>query len=293
MKERIDLLIIDPQNDFCSPDAKAKKGTPQENNGVYEGTLYVPGAEKDMERVANLIKRFGQKIKKIHVTLDCHHYYDIAHPGFWRNSNGKNPDPFTIISSKDIVEGVWIPVFLSLPHLGIDNTVEYVKSYTKQLEDSGRYSLCIWHPHCLIGSEGNTVFPLLFKSLIEWEKNQKNNINYVSKGSAITTEHYSGVKAEVPDGKDPSTQLNIRFIEMLKQSDKILVAGEALSHCLKSTIEDIVKEFKDPSLIEKIILLEDATSSVISPFVDFPAISQNFVEDMKAKGMKVLKTTDF
>jgi len=291
--ERIDLLLIDPQNDFCSPDANAKKGTQQENNGVYEGTLYVPGAERDMERLSALIKGFGQKIKNIHTTLDCHHYYDIAHPGFWRNSDGKNPDPFTIISNKDTIEGVWNPVFLSLPHLGIDNTVEYVKDYTKQLEDSGRYSLCIWPPHCLIGSEGNNVFPVLFESLLEWEKEQKNNINYVSKGSAITTEHYSGVKAEVPDGRDFSTQLNIGFIEMLKKSDKILVAGEALSHCLKSTIEDIVKEFNDTSLVEKIVLLEDGTSPVISPFVDFPDISRKFVEEMKLKGMKTAKTTDF
>jgi len=35
------LFIIDPQVDFCSPD----------------GALYVPGADKDMERLADFISK--------------------------------------------------------------------------------------------------------------------------------------------------------------------------------------------------------------------------------------------
>jgi len=275
-KERIDLVVIDPQVSFCDPD---------------KGELYVPGAEKDMERVADLIKSFGSKIKKIHVTLDCHHLFDIAHPGFWRNSEGKNPDPFTIITNKDIVDGKWFPVFLSLPEH--PNAREYVKNYTKQLENSGRYPLCIWPPHCLIGSEGNNVMPILFEALINWEKEMKNNVNYVSKGSCVTTEHYSAIKAEVPDPNDASTQLNTRFVKTLMEADKILIAGEAGSHCLKSSVEDISTGFGDDSYVEKITLLEDCTSPVISPYIDFPAVQAQFVADMKVRGMKIAKTTDF
>ena len=38
---------------------------------------------------------------------------------------------------------------------------------------------------------------------------------------------------------------------------------------------------------------ESTNSPVISPFVDFPAIQAQFITDMKARGMKVAKTTDF
>jgi nicotinamidase-related amidase len=274
-KERIDLLIIDPQVDFCDP----------------KGALYVPGAENDMARLASMIDRFGSKIKNIHVTLDCHHLYDIAHPGFWRNSAGENPEPFTIITHKDIVDGVWFPAFAALP--GYPNAREYVKSYTKTLEDSGRYPLCIWPPHCLIGSEGNAIMPDLFAALVKWEQENRNNVNYVSKGSTITTEHYSAVKAEVPDPNVPDTQLNTRFIQTITNADKILSAGEAGSHCYKNTVEDIADGFGNDDYIKKIVMLTDAVSPVISPFVDFPAIQAQFVTDMEARGMQTALTTDF
>ena len=274
-KERIDLLIIDPQVDFCDP----------------KGALYVPGAENDMARLASMIDRFGSKIKNIHVTLDCHHLYDIAHPGFWRNSAGENPEPFTIISHKDIVDGIWFPAFASLP--GYPNAREYVKSYTKTLEDSGRYPLCIWPPHCLIGSEGNAIVPELFAALVRWEQDNRNNVNYVSKGSTITTEHYSAVKAEVPDPNVPDTQLNTRFIQTIMNADKILSAGEAGSHCYKNTVEDIADGFGNDDHIKKIIMLTDAVSPVVSPFVDFPAIQDAFIADMKNRGMQTAVTTDF
>jgi nicotinamidase-related amidase len=269
MAERIDLLVIDPQVDFCDPN----------------GNLYVDGAEKDMERLAGLVKSFGQKIKKVHVTLDCHHLIDVAHPLMWRNSEGKNPDPFTIFGSKEIKEGVWIPVFPSLRQRFIE--------YCEGLEASGRYPLCIWPPHCLIGSGGNAVLPVLFEALQEWETGKTNNVDYVSKGSNPYTEHYSAVKAEVPDATDPDTQLNTRLIQTLMEADKIIIAGEAGSHCVANTVKDIADGFNDDSYISKMILLEDAVSPVISPFVDFPAIQAQFITDMKARGMKTAKTTDF
>lgn len=270
MNKRIDLLVIDPQVDFCNP---------------QKGKLYVQDAEKDIEKLSKFVESFGSKIKKIHVTLDCHHLIDVSHPLMWRNSEGKNPDPFTIFGSKEIKDGVWIPIFPFLRQRFID--------YCEALEKSGRYPLCIWPPHCLIGSEGNQVMPILFDILLKWEESRIDNVDYVSKGSNVYTEHYSAVKAEVPDPDDPSTQLNTRLIKTLMEADTILIAGEAGSHCVKSTVEDIADGFGDDSYIQKMTLLEDAVSPVISPVVDFPAIQKQFISDMQKRGMKIAKTTDF
>jgi nicotinamidase/pyrazinamidase len=282
MAERVDLLIIDPQVDFCDP----------------SGALFVPGADKDMERVASLIDKMGTKINKIHVTLDCHHLFDIAHGIFWRNSDGKNPDPFTIISNKDIVDGIWFPIFQKLPTIDPDtgdfiDARKYAKWYTKRLEEGGRYPLCIWPEHCLISNEGNNVMPILFNALQNWEKNNNDNINFVSKGSNILTENYSVLQCEVPLPNDPTTQLNTRFIEDIEKTDLCYICGEASSHCLKSSVEDLANNFNDDSYIKKLCLFEDGTSPVISPVVDFPAIAQQFINDMKVRGMQVAKTTDF
>ena len=277
MKERIDLLVIDPQVDFCRPGA--------DENDPKRGKLYVPGTKNDMKRTASMVDRFGSKIKKVHVTLDCHHLMDVAHPIMWRNSEGANPDPFTIITAQEIKDGKWIPVIPSLRQRFID--------YCEALETGGRYPLCIWPPHCLIGSEGNNVLPVLFDTLVEWETNKRDLVNYVSKGSNLFTEHYSAVKAEVPDPTDPTTQLNTRLIQTLMEADKILIAGEAGSHCVANTVRDIADGFNDDSYVKKMVLLEDAISPVISPFVDFPAIQAQFVAEMVARGMQIAKTTDF
>jgi len=269
MSERIDLLLIDPQVDFCDP----------------SGALYVQGAENDMANVASMIDRFGSKIKMIHVTLDCHHFIDVAHPAMWRGSDGKHPDLFSVITAQEMRDGKWTPIFLQHKQRFID--------YCEALATSGKFPLCIWPPHCLIGSIGNTVFPVLFDALRRWEENSNKNVDYVTKGSNPYTEHYSAVKAEVTDPTDPTTQLNTKLIQTLMDADKILIAGEAGSHCVKNTVEDIADGFGNDSYVQKMVLLTDGVSPVISPFVDFPTIQAAFVADMEARGMQTALSTAF
>ena len=276
---KIELLIIDPQNDFCQA----------------AGALFVPGATEDMARLATMIKRLEEKIDDIHVTLDSHHFVDIAHPIFWMDSKGKNPDPFTIISANEVKDGLFRTTNPQFQ--------ERAREYVEALESNGRYPLCIWPPHCLIGSWGYAVInefddsgaPVapLFEVLMNWEK-QFAMVDYVTKGSNFWTEHYSAVQADVPDPGDPDTQLNMRLIETLQQADIILLAGEARSHCLANTVTDIADNFGEEN-IKKMVLLEDATSDVPDPpgTTMFSDIGNEFVAKMKARGMQVSTTVDF
>ena len=97
------------------------------------------------------------------------------------------------------------------------------------------------------------------------------------------------------ENKNPSvnTQKNTKLLNDIQQNDKIIIAGEALSHCVKETCNSIMNDFGDKKLIEKITLLEDGSSPVTSPVVDFPAIAKQFVEEAKNRGMKTALTTDF
>lgn len=262
--KKVHLLIVDPQRDFCNPD----------------GALSVPGANVDMQCVANLIDCIGDKLADIHVTLDQHHLLDVAHPVMWKGSDGKSPDPFTIITAADIENGVWSCV---IPHL-----TRRMIAYTKALEAGKRYPLCIWPPHCLIGSEGAALVGLIEASLNRWAANNHATIDFVSKGSNIGTEHYSGVKAEVPDPEDPTTQLNTRLIQTLEEADEILVAGEAGSHCLANTVRDIADGFSNDEYVKKITLLTDGTS----PVPGFEHLQDEFITEMKKRGMKTSTTVD-
>ena len=260
---KIELLVIDPQNDFCHPD----------------GSLFVPGADKDMLNLSKMVVRLKDKLDDIHVTMDSHHFVDVAHPIFWMDSKGKHPDPFTIISSEDVKNGIYRttnPQFQT-------RMTEYVET----LEANKRYPLCIWPPHCLIGSWGYGVIEELFTALLEWEKDFA-IVDYVTKGSNFWTEHYSAVQADVPDPQDPDTQLNMRLIETLQKADIILLAGEARSHCLANTVRDIANNFGEEN-IKKMILLQDATSDVGG----FENLGEGFVTEMRERGMQVSTTEDF
>ncbi|MFN3315659.1 MAG: nicotinamidase, partial [Raineya sp.] len=85
------LLIIDAQYDFCNP----------------KGALYVQGADKDMERLAQFIQKNIYQLNKIFLSIDNHLVNDIAHPSFWEDKNKKHPTPFTQITAKEVEEGRW------------------------------------------------------------------------------------------------------------------------------------------------------------------------------------------
>jgi len=265
MSKNLHLVIIDPQVDFCDP----------------KGALSVAGADKDMERLATMVDRLAPKLTDIHVTLDSHHLIHVAHPIFWRDTSGKHPDIFTIITASDVETGKWTP---SLPSL-----TKRALAYVKALEKSGRYPLCIWPPHCLIGSPGHSVFPCLFEALKRFEESQFAVVDFVTKGSNLYTEHYSAVRAEIVDPNDPSTQINTVLINTLMEADIIAIAGEAGSHCLANTTRDIVSAFQDDTYVQKIVLLEDATS----PVTGFEQFQIDFIKEMTKRGMQLSKTTEF
>jgi nicotinamidase-related amidase len=276
MKTKIALLIIDPQVDFARPAV----GNPKDTNYTPAGALYIPGAEKDIERLATMIERNIEAIDDITITLDSHQPTHVAHGVFWVDRHGKNPDPFTQITVAD-VEGTdpkWRAAVPALKKRAID--------YVKALEKGGRYVLTIWPPHCLIGTPGHCIMPRLNEALRRWQDRLR-LVNFVTKGSNALTEHYSLVKADVVDPLDPGTQLNARLIEALQEADELLIAGEALSHCVANSVRDIAAEFGDDQ-IKKLTLLTDATTSVPG----FEKMGDDFVAEMVKKGMKLAKTTN-
>src|SRR4051812_35881693 len=94
MPQKVHLILIDCQYDFCTP---TKQG----------GKLYVGGADDDIVRLADMVNRLGSRLDDIHITLDSHHFVHIAHPVWWKDSKGRHPDPFTLISTKDVEDGRW------------------------------------------------------------------------------------------------------------------------------------------------------------------------------------------
>jgi nicotinamidase-related amidase len=232
-----------------------------------------------MKRLATFIERVGSRLHDIHVTLDSHNPVDIAHPAWWVNSRGEHPAPFTLISSDDVKAGLWRATDPSLQARS--------QAYVEALAAGHRYALVIWPEHCLIGHVGHTVHASVTAALDAWARKRLEVVDFVTKGSNPFTEHYSAVQAEVPDPADPGTLVNSRLIRTLAEADTVVIAGEALSHCVANTVRDIAANFGDDN-VKKLVLLEDCASSVTG----FENLGREFVAEMTARGMKLAKSTE-
>jgi len=250
------LLVIDPQNSFCDP----------------AGELYVGGAEEDMGRLAEFIRRQRSDIHRIIVTLDSHNKIHIAHPIWWIDAEGNPPDPFTRISIHDMDAGRYQasdPAYRA-----------WTRRYMEAIE-----SHVIWPYHCLIGTWGHEVFEPLLEELNAWRE-QFHDLEFVMKGFSRLTENFSAIRpaVEVPDS--PFTQVNRGLLRMLNEADRIWVAGEASTHCVADTVTDILRFSDPPTIAKKITLLGDA----MSPVAGFEPSADAFFERMKAAGVKVSET---
>jgi nicotinamidase-related amidase len=274
------LVIIDPQLDF-----------------MPGGSLAVPKANEDMDRLAAMIDRIGGKISDIHVTLDSHHLVDVGHPAMWRDIHGNPPADENlpmIITADDIKAGVWTPRASAAKPWGPQGETirQYMIRYAETLERQGNYMLTVWPVHCLIGTSGAAVYPPLMESLNRWAERNFANVDFITKGTNPWTEHYGALHAEVPMPSDPTTSLETSRLQIVRDADMTFFAGEAKSHCLKSTVGQFVE--KAPESVGKIYLLTDATSSIdaISGGPDFPALTETWERQMVKAGMNLTTTTE-
>ena len=278
MKRKIELLIIDPQNDFCDLPEAYRPVDPVSGQRVAPA-LPVAGAHADMQRTAELIRRGSAGLTGMAVTLDSHHRFDIAHPTFWQTGTGAAVTPFTPITAAQVRAGEFKPRDAA----ALPRTLAYLDA----LEARGRYTLMVWPVHCEIGSWGHDVHADVRAAYNDWEEQQLAVVAKINKGSNPWTEHYSAVQAEVPDDSDPDTQLNSALIARLDAADTILIAGEASSHCVKATAEHIVQNLSS-GRADRIVLITDC----MSPVGGFEAQHAAFLADMRAKGVQLATAAD-
>lgn len=276
------LLIIDPQNDFCDlPDDWCPMDV--RSGQRIAPALPVKGAHGDMQRLAQFIRRHEQQIDHITITLDSHQRYDVAHPSFWRKGDGSDVKPFTPILAREVRSGAYAP--------RDPRALDRVLAYMDALESQGRYVLMVWPVHCVIGSWGHGVHADVHAACDDWQVKQRTAVRNVFKGMNPWTEHYSAIRAEVPDRDDPETDVNDRLLCELARADRLIVAGEASSHCVRATIEDVVNHL--PSMSPgwspaRVVLLTDC----MSPVGGFEQEQAAFLESMHTRGVQLAKSSE-
>ena len=284
---KVHLVVIDGQNDFMGNDDGTPYSLNLANGNTFAATLPVKGAVSNMKRLTAMIDRVGHKIDDIHATMDSHHIIDVGHPGMWRDENGNSPNPWTTFSSQDLINNIWTTRNPKNRQRMID--------YELFLEASkNKYPHMIWPEHCIIGTWGHNFQIDLAQAMTRWARKYCANLDVVVKGTNPYTEHYGALMAEVPDPTDTSTLLNKAFLEVMEYADLIPLAGEASSHCVLTTLQQIVDNIGKEHL-KKFHILTDCMSPVPQPpgGPDFPAIAEKFLKEMAAEGMTLTTSTEF
>lgn len=264
---RVILLLVDPQVDFIHED----------------GTLSVPGAIDDTRRTIEWILDHAGELTKIAASLDSHLPLQIFYPTWWVNPQGKHPQAHTAITSHDVDQNRWQPVF----------EPEWSREYVHRLEQQARKELMIWPYHTMIGTPGHSITPALYEAIAYHSAARETRPEFLQKGTIPKTEHYSLLEPEVKVPDHPQGDLNQDFLTMLASYDLIYVAGQAKSHCVLETISSVMRHFEDqPEQIAKWRLLTDCMSSVVHPEIDFERIANETFASYAEAGLTLVTSRD-
>ncbi len=284
-KKRICLMAIDVQNTFCLPDFE-----------LFVGGQSGMGAVEDNVRLCQFIYRNLGVLTEIAPTMDTHTAMQIFHPIFWVNDAGEHPQPASTISHEDVQQGVWKvnpAIAYSISKGNYVGLQQFALHYTKKLDDDSKYPLTIWPYHSMVGGIGHALVSAVEEAMFFHNMARHSQTNFEIKGGNPLTENYSVLRPEVlKDAKDrPIAQKNTRFLQKLLNFDAVIIAGQAKSHCVAWTIDDLLSEIltQDPNLAKKVYLLEDCTSPVVIPgVVDFTTQADQAFERFAKAGMHIV-----
>lgn len=265
---KIAVILVDCQVDFCHPN----------------GALYIQGAQENTNHIASFVYRNIDKITTIIASSDSHLPNHIFFAPWWINEYGENPEPYTIITNDDIVKRRWIPT--------VDP--EMSREYVKLLEKENKKKLCIWPPHCVIGTYGQMFMPEISEAIFYHSLCRTTNPIFIDKGTTTLTEYYGIFLPEVQLTNHYQVDLNTKLFELLTAHDRIYFAGQARSHCILESLKQLAGYCVQhaPSFFNNVYLLDDCCSVIKHPTVDFSETSKAEFAQLKKQGLKIVSSMD-
>jgi len=282
------LLAVDVQNTFCTPGfelfVRGRSGT---------------GAVDDNRRLCAFLYRNLGIITRVIPTMDTHFAMQIFHPACLVDREGRHPAPSTTVTLEDLNAGRWTFNPQAAAALGLSPAAgrEYLLHYTRKLKESGRYDLTIWPYHAMLGGIGHALVSAFEEAVFFHALARMSQPAFQIKGSEQLTEHYSVLGPEVREGPEGRAIAgkNQALVDALLQYDAVVVAGQAKSHCVAWTVDDLLGEIilRDPSLAGKVYLLEDCTSPVVLPgIMDFTDQADRTFRRFAEAGMHIVRSSD-
>ena len=285
---RICLLAVDVQNTFCIPGFE-----------LFVGGRSGTGAVDDNRRLCEFVYRNLGAITQVVPSLDTHQAAQVFHAVWLLDAEGNHPAPYTLVSADDVESGRWRvnPVAAKSRGYEPEYAERVLRHYTQQLAQGGKYELTIWPYHALLGGIGHALVSAVEEAFFFHAIARYSQPDFQVKGEHPLTEHYSMLGPEVaqgPDGEELAGK-NSALVKRLLKFDAVIVAGQAKSHCVAWTIDDLLTpdDAQVTWLAERTYLLEDCSSPVVVPdVVDYTDEADAAFERFAAAGMHVVRSSD-
>jgi nicotinamidase-related amidase len=280
---RVCLLAVDVQNTFCVPGFE-----------LFVGGRSGTGAVEDSRRLCEFVYRNLGAITQVFPSLDTHHAMQVFHAIWLVDEDGNHPAPYTLVSPDDVASGRWRVNDAVAAALGLDPAyaARHIEHYTRALAEGGKYDLTVWPYHAMLGGIGHALVSAVEEAFFFHGIARYSRPEFQVKGEHALTEHYSMLGPEVTEGPDGEElgRFNTELIEKLLTFDAVVVAGQAKSHCIAWTIDDLLED--ERGLAERTYLLEDCTSPVVVPgAVDYTDEANAAFERYADAGMHVVQST--
>jgi nicotinamidase-related amidase len=285
---RVAVLVVDVQNTFCVPGFE-----------LFVAGRSGTGAVDDSRRLCEFLYRNLGTITQVIPSFDTHHAMQVFHSVWLVDEQGNHPDPYTLIAHEEVEAGRWRVNGAVAEALGIgeEYAARHLAHYTRRLAEGGKYELTIWPYHAMFGGIGHALVSLVEEAVFFHGMARSTRPDFEVKGNQPLTEHYSMLGPEVTEGPDGESlgRRNAELIDRLLTFDAVIVAGQAKSHCLAWTIDDLLEDDDVPErrLAERTYLLEDCTSPVVVPgVVDYTDEADAAFERFADAGLHVVRSTD-
>jgi nicotinamidase-related amidase len=252
----------------------------------------------DNRRLCAFIYRNLDVITRICPTLDTHQSMQIFHTVFLVNDRGDHPAPFTLVTPEEIEEGVWRfnPAVAAEIGTDADECQRHLEHYVRRLREGGKYELTVWPYHAMLGGIGHALVAAVEEAIFFHGMARRTQPEFEAKGRHPLTENYSVLRPEILEdaGGHPIAGENRAYSERLRGFDALIIAGQAKSHCVTWTMNDLLTDIAEAGeRPDRIYLLEDATSPVVIPgVVDYTDRAEEAFRSFAAAGVHVVRTTD-
>ncbi len=283
------LLLVDCQNTFCIPGFE-----------LFVSGRSGRGAVEDNIRLCEFIYRNLDAISLVVLTMDTHTAVQIFHPLFWVDDTGQHPAGATTITTNAVEAGAWKvnpSVADSVAAGDYDYLQRHVVNYVRTLTDGGKYPLIVWPYHAMLGGIGHALVSAVEEAVFFHSIARCAQPRFEIKGDNPLTENYSVLHPEVmlgPDGQ-AIAENNDALVDTLVEFDRVIIAGQAKSHCVAWTVSDLLDEVerRDPMLAQRLFLLEDCTSAVVVPgVVDFTEQADRAFQRFADSGVNIVQSSD-